>query len=285
MARHELNQCLRADSIDAAPRQEEIRDRWRAASAAFRSRTEDRIPSPDAIVVREIAPAQHGYLRSLESDEQFRRTFSSVRTSFADVEIDPIVAAQRSVNLDFIDLLKRKVPKDADGLLRFCLGPGEATAGVRGVRNGAAGFSFTSDHPGLSFLGAWEGHFGSHGAAEPGGQPMVAITAVLGFPASTINGFRVGPRVILNNGFHRLYTLRALGFESAPIVLLEIDNVELEMPESIADLPSAYLAEAPRPSMMADFFDEALVCVLTQPTPLRVLQIAWNINSCIVPKG
>ena len=49
--------------------------------------------------------------------------------------------------------------------------------------------------------------------------------------------YRVGRRLILANGFHRLYALRALGVTHAPVLVLQVTHPQLELPPAIAETP------------------------------------------------
>ena len=100
-----------------------------------------------------------------------------------------------------------------------------------------------------------------------------------------MNVYRVGKRMILNNGFHRLYTLRTLGLSHAPVVVQQVTHPELELPTLIAELPREYLVGNLRPGLMKDFLDDSLVCEVTQRGFLKALQIGWGINESMVPRG
>lgn len=65
--------------------------------------------------------------------------------------------------------------------------------------------------------------------------------------------------MVLNNGFHRMYTLGDMGVKYAPVVAQKIANPELEPLPTVGRLPKEYLIENPRPVLMKDFFDKELV--------------------------
>jgi hypothetical protein len=53
---------------------------------------------------------------------------------------------------------------------------------------------------------------------------------------------------VLNNGFHRVYALRAMAITDTPVVIQHVGNPQLEFPPQVAGLPKEYLlgVAAPR---------------------------------------
>jgi hypothetical protein len=123
----------------------------------------------------------------------------------------------------------------------------------------------------------------THSATIRGGQPVHAIMLLLGYGISTINVYRVGSRMILGNGFHRLYALRSLGITHAPVVIQEVTHPKLEMPATIGDVPIERLINTPRPALLKDFFDERLISEISQRPFIKTMQIAWGTNEAFVP--
>jgi len=116
-----------------------------------------------------------------------------------------------------------------------------------------------------------------------GGLPVAAIILLLGYGSSTCNVFSVGRREILNNGFHRMYTLLEMGVEFAPLVVQKIINPDLELPPQVAGLPKEYLVGHPRPVLMKDFFDRKLVRIIHKKPRIKNVQIGWNSQQSFVP--
>lgn len=91
--------------------------------------------------------------------------------------------------------------------------------------------------------------------AELGGLPAAAIIAFVGYGTAPVNVLSVRGRLILNNGFHRVFALRSLGVTRIPVVVQQIRNPQLEFPPQVAGLPKDYLLTHPRPVLIRDFFD------------------------------
>ena len=121
------------------------------------------------------------------------------------------------------------------------------------------------------------------GLNSPGDSRSHAIVLWLGYGTSVVNVFRVGRRLILNNGFHRLYALRSLGFRYAPAVVQHVTHPEIELPSIVGELPRDHLVRAPRPGLMGDFFRPELCCEVTKRRLMKSVQIAWIVNEVLVP--
>jgi hypothetical protein len=116
-----------------------------------------------------------------------------------------------------------------------------------------------------------------------GGQPVSAVALLLGYGAPAMNVFQVGTRLILNNGFHRAYAMRAVGLSEAYVVVQHIGDPELEMPPTLVGLPREYLLKNARPALMSDFFNSALVEELRTTVGVKSVQLGWNANQTFVP--
>jgi hypothetical protein len=283
----ELKGFLEVNSIDSEERKKEIRSKWCDAAAAFQFLVGAEAGLPDTVATRNFPDAASAFIDELQSSQAFQRSFSNYPLSIVEAEIDNIVASQRSVHLDFVDHVRSefdgRVPAD---LYRFCLGTGEEQTCLQVARTGPTAFTFSSQNPGLRFLGAFEQAYRPETMEEnhTGGQPIHSVTLLVGYGCATVNAFRVGRRLILNNGFHRLYSLRSLGVTHVPLVVQEIQQPQLELPPVIAELSRDYLIAAPRPGLMKDFFDERLSCEVHQRSVFKALQVGWGVSESLVPQ-
>jgi hypothetical protein len=281
LTQFELNTYLEAVS-DTEERKQEIKRLWPAATLAFQKLVEDEAHLPEAIEMRPLDAAWDDYVAGVRRNPAFAKTFANFPISFAEVEIDKLVAGQRMVHLHWVEKIKEKgIPGN---LPAFCLEPGGDTTPITIARTAGTAFTASSNNPSMRFLGvherAYEGNVLGH---HPGGQPVHAIVLLLGYGISSINVYRVGRRLILGNGFHRLYALRAMGVTHAPVVVQQVTHPKLEMPATIGDTACERLVSDPRPGLLKDFFDERLVCEITQKPFIKTMQVAWGTNEAFVP--
>ena len=282
----ELKAFLDVTSIDTDQKKSEVRGAWKAAAEHFEEVQQAERGVAETIETRQLSEEYNRSLDSLKLDPLFASTFSSYPYQFEEVEIDKLVACQRTVHLEYVEKLKAEYERLHRNLLDFCLMPAQGATPVRLGRTAQNAFTASSENPGLRFLGAVERPFSPEilKAQLPGGQPVHVVTLVLGYASSTINGYRIGKRVVLNNGFHRMFALRQLGVTYAPVVVQQITHPELELPQHVAELPREYLVGNPRPALVKDFLDKRLTCEITQRSFLKAVQVGWGINESLVPR-
>lgn len=282
----ELKGFLDVNSIDSETRKREIKAEWATAASRFEELRRSQVGEPETIAIEKLDAATDDRIAKLAADPIFVNTFSNYPYAFEKVEIAKLVACQRTVHVEYIEKLKTNFEKTGRDLFSFCLPPGQDTTPVTVGRTAQNAFTASSENPGLRFLGAYEQAYqpGLLDTQIPGGQPVHAIILVLGYGGSTANAYRVGKRLILNNGFHRLYTLELLGISHVPLVVQQITHPKLELPPMMAELPRDYLVEDPRPGLMKDFLDKTLTCEITQRGFTKALQVGWGINESIIPR-
>ena len=92
------------------------------------------------------------------------------------------------------------------------------------------------------------------------GPVAAAIGLVVGFSANFLSGIRSDNRILLQNGYHRAYALRALGITHAPCVIQTVtrkDELALLADTRVTSDPGFYF-KAARPPMLRDFFNPSL---------------------------
>jgi hypothetical protein len=282
----ELNNFLLVNSVDNEDRKREIKAQWRMAAEVFQDIVNKEAGMAEAIATRSLDTKLSALIEEIRNSPSFKKSFSNYPLSFEEVEIDNIVASQRTVHLDFIEQIKARATfSSAEELATFCLHTGQDTTPLKFGRTAQNAFTFSSENPGLRFLDAFEHPYATDpkDSYHPGGQPIHAVTLLVGYGSSTINVYRVGKRIILNNGFHRLFALKSLGIKSAPVVVQQVTHPELELPPAIADLPRDYLISAPRPALMKDFFNSNLNCEIRQRNSIKALQVGWGVEDRQIP--
>lgn len=282
----ELNGFLDIHSIDPEEKKNEIRQNWSSAASRFHELKTSEAGLAETISTNKLDESSNPLLQEARNSPTFKNTFSSFPYDFEEVEIDKLIAGQRSVHLQYVEGIAERYKKESADLLSFCVVPSQDKTPVITGRTAQNAFTASSENPGLRFLGAFEQPYkeGLLQGQTPGGQPVRAVVLVLGYGYSTANAYRVDKRVILNNGFHRLYALRKMGIERVPMVVQKITHPELELPNVISELPRQYLVQEARPALLKDFLDDKLTCSVTQRSFVKSVQIGWGVNETIVPR-
>jgi len=222
-----------------------------------------------------------GLIEGIRLNPAVTNTFSKHVLEFKMVEIDNVIAPQRHVLLDYVDQLTKKIPKNPseDDLLKFCLIPEQLAPFPKPTSVGSKSMYFTTPSGDFRFLGGFlkkELTEEDIKITKVGGFPTHAITLFVGYGAGCMNAFSVNGRVILSNGFHRAYALRKKGIKKIPLLLKKIGNADLEFPDNIQGLNKDYLLKHPRPILVKDFFNDALVRDFKRTQTTNVLKVKWD---------
>jgi hypothetical protein len=241
----------------------------------------------NATQIASIPNEHEAVLQAIRNDELFKKSFSFLPWEFAMVDVDTLVAPQRTVNLDYIEELRIRYQghtTNAD-LINICLSPKREMPPIRHLEVLNNSHVFSSKNQDLRFLGAFLKKLtpDDYQHAELGGIPAAAIIAFIGYGSSPVNVLRCDNRLVLNNGFHRVYALRSMGINRLPMVVQQITNFQLEFPPQIVGLPREYLIGAPRPVLMKDFFRDDFCISLKAKMRVKVVTLQTGLGQFDVP--
>jgi len=226
-------------------------------------------------------------IKAIVSDVLFQQTFSNCQIELKQVEIEKLVAPQRLVNLDYVEKLIEKLPETpkSEDLIDFCLNPQQMPPAPKIQQVAQNMVSCSSISPQFRFLGGFPKQLIKEDilASHAGGLPVAAFILLIGYGSPVCNVLSVNDRMILNNGFHRMYALGKIGIKHAPVVIQKITAPDLEFPPNVAGLPKEYLLNHKRPVIMRDFFDSKLVKIIHKKPTITGLQLSWNFNQAPVP--
>ena len=195
----------------------------------------------------------------------FRRAFATVPSRVALVELDALVVYQRTVNLEHVRRLRRRLgghPSPRE-VFDFCLPTGRPAADAAPVRVRPVGedeFVFTCESTDLRFLETVTLRPEQLVGYDAPGPVAGVVGLVVGFGSNFLNVISAEGRLVLNNGNHRAYALREAGVTHAPCVVQEVtrrEELKVVGGGRLRRDPDKYLCGA-RPPMLRDFFDPLL---------------------------
>jgi len=253
---------------------------WRKAANLFRE-----IESKEQGIADNNLPEEmqsNSKLEKIQNDALFKNSFSIYPSEFKIVEIDKLIATQRHVSLPYIEQLANRISKNPsiDELIDFCLSPKQDVPLPQSYQNAENLMTFSSPSVDFRFLGGFTKKLTPDDIQYclGGGLPIEAIILFVGYGAGSVNVLRANNRLILNNGFHRVYTLRKLGIKKIPVVVQNIGNPDLEMAPAILGLTKDYLLRHPRPVLVKDFFIDELTTVLRMKNTVRSVRLQWGVD-------
>ncbi len=271
-----------------AERLPQIVEAWRTASARMQALLNEEGGAADRVVLEDSPADVQARLAEIQSDPLFQASFSDFPTSIRLVEIDTMVAPQREVNLDYVAVLRERLCGDRSpaGLVEFCLATRAEAPEIKAIQNAQNQMTFSSPSLDLRFLGGFPKEITESDirVAHMGGRPVAVITLLVGFGAAPINGWLVGSRFVLANGFHRVFALRSEGVAKVPVVVRHVANPEIEFPDQYLGLSRSYLLEYRRPVLIRDFFDEGLTLEVRLKPRRKVLRVGWVPDDGVVPE-
>jgi len=144
---------------------------------------------------------------------------------------------------------------------------------------------YSSENTDFRFLGAIQKpleHIDLQ-TSSTGGIPTRGLLLLFGYGGSPINVMKVGSRVFLNNGFHRVYALRKVGVAHIPVVVQQVHNPALEFPPAYQNIPKEYLLQAERLPLVEDYFNLEISIELKAKARRRGVKVMWLSEPIDVP--
>jgi len=284
----EVVQYLRTQALGVGEsEQTQILQAWEKLQPRVQALLQSEVGVAEAIGVSDIPPEHQKVVEQFASDRLFQKSFSMLPTGFAIVEIDKLVAAQRTVNQDYVQKLLKSVPKNPQlgDLLNICVSPTRQMNPIQHLEAGQGVHVFSSPNSDIRFLGSFKKDLVAADLeyAMGGGIPAAAIISFVGYGSAPINVLYANRRVVLNNGFHRVFALRSMGVTHIPVVIQSVQNLALEFPTQVAGLPREYLLGAPRPMLIKDFFEPDFTIALKVRERLKVVTVATQIAQNEIP--
>ena len=260
---------------------------WMAADALFARERESEPDIADGCEVRELPASMRPLVGHVLDDPYFTRAFENLPVAFGMVELDRLVVFQKDITRDHGLRLQRglgQTPSDQD-LFELCLPYRRQMPIVHMARAGRRKFVFHSQSTDLRFLGARLVPDAELPGTAPIGPLAGTLALMVGMGPNYMNVVRNGNRMVLNEGYHRAYALRAMGITHAPCVIQSISH-QAEMAfagggELVRG--SDRLFHEPRPPILRDFFDPRKTKVLRTPKLRRQIQISFEVETLTVP--
>lgn len=258
-------------------------DLWRAAAKHYEQLQSTQAGKADKPKVLAIPRGMQSHIQRLSDQPSFQATFSSVPIAFGMVPLAQLVCSQFDLTVSTLEALKNSRPKKLSPLklAQLCL-PLEPAHGqcVLGRETGGE-FIFHSDSHDLRSFAAHLVPVSHIQGYHPKGHAQAAIVLGVGFSTNVLNVVRYADRLVLNNGYHRAFSLLAQGYTHAPCVIQVCSHSEdlgqCAMREIIQN-HDLYFTQA-RPPLLHDYLVQALTSEWTVTPVRRQVTIKLNYES------
>jgi hypothetical protein len=266
----------------------QLADQWRAANDHIQQLQQLEAGLADSAPTSPLSSSLDARAEALLNDPAIVSDYSIVPVELALVELDRLVVYQKFINVAYVRRLRRLLAAEptAEQLFDFAL-PLDGRYDVQPAGNQVAqnGWAFTSPSTDFRVLGQQLIDPRSIAGLSVPGRPTAVVAVAVGYGSNVLSAIRVNGRLILNNGSHRAYALRAAGHERVPCLIQNISR-----PEELQAIASPELAQrldlylgTPRPPLLKDYFDQRLRLKMKAPRLGRQIQIALQAQPTDLP--
>jgi hypothetical protein len=265
----------------------ELIRQWQAAAARYRKLQVDEKGLAETVEMLELPEAMRPLADRVLADPHFCKVFDSLPCALGLVELDKLVVYQPDITADHVERIREQLgpERSAEALFRICLPFDRALPEVR-VGQTAGLYVFHSPSTDLRFLGAELLDPAQLRDFVADGPAVGVIALIVGFGSNYLNVVRFANRLVLNNGYHRAYALRALGITHAPCAIQAVtrsDEMGFAGSSEIEAHWQLYF-ESSRPPLLKDFFDPELARHFRTPRMRRQVQVKFSYTTLTVPE-
>ncbi len=265
----------------------QLADDWRKVSLLLDGMQTSQADSSNNPKYLDVPDGLNSLAEQALADEIFQRSFSVVKPVIRMVELDTLVVSQKHINLNYVQEIKSKLGKapSEEAVFKTCIPIDHPMPAISASRVSPNAFVFVSQSADLRVLDSTLLKANQINNYSTSGPMAAMLGMAVGTGSNCLNAMFVNGRMVLNNGSHRAYALRALGFTHAPCMVQQITNKEeLEIVATAEFLQNpALFIDAPRPAMLKDYFDDKLIKILPVQRKNRQIKISYTVEAIDVP--
>jgi hypothetical protein len=242
--------------------QASLADEWREANEHYYELEQSEAGVADEAECLPLPPKMRKLAAELKADPYYRETFDTLPTDVRMIELDKVIVSQTHVASRFSEARARGLGPDPDpvSLFRFCLPLERTLPPVRIQRISSDRYLFSSPSTDLRAHEPCLLRPDQIANLSSFGPIAGVIGLIVGFGSNFLSVIRSDNRMVLHNGYHRAYALRALGVTHAPAIVETVtrkDELRVAACTAVAEEPEFYFRAA-RPPMLRDFFNPKL---------------------------
>ena len=236
-----------------------LADEWRAANDYFHALEVAEAGIADAAECLPLPAEMSPLARALAKDRYFRDTYDTLPTEIRMVELSKLIASQSSVSPGFSGELRARLgPKPTpQALFHFCLPAERPLPAVKARKVASGRWLFTSESTDFRLHRALLLDPAKIAGLATFGPASHVLAFPVGFGSNFLSVVRSDKRLLLQNGYHRAYTLLAAGFTHAPAVVQTVtrkDELAIAANEEVVSNAAFYFLAA-RPPLLRDYLD------------------------------
>jgi hypothetical protein len=260
---------------------------WREANARVRELEVSERGRADTPELAALPDAMAAAAEAAVNDPVVRRSLGFLPYRWSLVELDRLVVWQNSVNLNFVDKIKRtlSLPLSDHDLIRACIGNLSTPPPIHITPLDGNTFAFSSPSNDLRVLSVAPFDPRKLCEQETHGYPSSVLGIFIGYGTNLVRAYYMHNRLVLLNGSHRACALRMLGVTHIPCLVQYAsheDDLDLVGVPEIRRHSERYFG-APRPPLFKDYFDDRVRKIVSVPRRNLMLQVQLTIQQSMVP--
>lgn len=236
-----------------------LADEWRAANDHFHALEVSEAGIADTAQCLPLPRAMRPLAKALEAFPYYRDTYDTLPTEIRLVELSKLIASQSSVSPGFSGELRATLGAEPtpEALFRFCLPTERPQPAVKARKVGSNRWLFTSDSTDFRIHRAQLLDPSQIARLATFGPASHVLALPVGFGSNFLSVVKSDNRLLLQNGYHRAYTLLAAGITHAPAVVQTVtrkDELAVAANEEVVSNAAFYFLSA-RPPLLRDYLD------------------------------
>jgi hypothetical protein len=236
-----------------------LADEWRAANDHFHALEVSEAGIADTAQCLPLPKKMRPLAKALEAYPYYRDTYDTLPTEIRLVELSKLIASQSSVSPGFSGELRAALGAEPtpEALFRFCLPTERPQPAVKARKVGSNRWLFTSDSTDFRLHRAQLLDPSQIARLATFGPASHVLALPVGFGSNFLSVVKSENRLLLQNGYHRAYTLLAAGFTHAPAVMQTVtrkDELAVAANEEVVANAAFYFLSA-RPPLLRDYLD------------------------------
>jgi hypothetical protein len=236
-----------------------LADEWRAANDHFHALEVSEAGIADSAECLPLPKAMRPLAKALEAYPYYRDTYDTLPTEIRLVELSKLIASQSSVCPGFSGELRATLGAEPtpESLFRFCLPTDRPQPAVKARKVGSNRWLFTSESTDFRLHRAQLLDPSQVARLATFGPASHILALPVGFGSNFLSVVKSDNRLLLQNGYHRAYTLLAAGITHAPAVVQTVtrkDELAVAANEEVVSNAPFYFLAA-RPPLLRDYLD------------------------------
>lgn len=265
----------------------DMAEAWRDAAEVYEALGSTEAYAEAAPAIFPLTPEIAEHCKKLLTKPHVQKDFDLVPIALGMVPLAHLISPQQRINLQSLPMPApptdlRHLPVIPDRTLADVCLPLEAPPhNIEVLQEDEHGVTFIADNHDIRFLRATLARGADAMGSAGRGHVQHVLSLPVGFSSNVLNVIRFQNRLILNNGYHRAYSLMRLGVTHVPAIVQVCrhwEDVSLVGSSEVSENAAIYI-ERDRPPLLRDFSDRRLTISFTVVNSRKYVRIRYQVET------